>query len=89
MRGADPAARHIAVLNQWDETHSELWCHQPIRLQHEMHKSPGFSMDDLARLIEGYPREHYGLVQTGGRGSSRVWRESEIALGRTSPHEEN
>jgi hypothetical protein len=66
------------IFSQWDETHSELWSRQPIRLEHEMHKSPGFSMDDLARLIEGYPREHYGLVQTGGRGSSRVWREGEI-----------
>ena len=66
------------IFNQWDETHSELWSHQPIRLQHEMHNSPGFSMDDLAKLIEGYPREHYGLVQTGARGSSRLWREGEI-----------
>ena len=29
-------------------------CHHPIRLDHEMHKSPAFSMDDLAKLIEGY-----------------------------------
>ena len=50
-------------LHQWDETHSELWSHQPIRLEHEMHKSPAFSMDDLAELIESYPREHYSLVQ--------------------------
>ena len=51
------------IFTKWDETHSELWSHQPIRLEHEMHKSPAFSMDDLARLIEGYPREHYSLVQ--------------------------
>ena len=35
-------------------------------------------MDDLARLIESYPREHYSLVKTGARGSSRVWREGDI-----------
>ncbi len=35
-------------------------------------------MDDLARLIERYPREHYSLVQTGARGSSRLWREGDI-----------
>jgi hypothetical protein len=29
-------------------------------------------------LIERYPREHYSLVQTGARGSNRVWREGEI-----------
>ena len=65
------------IFTKWDETHSELWSHQPIRLEHEMHKSPAFSMDDLAKLIEGYPREHYSLVQTGAQGASRVWREGD------------
>ena len=37
-----------------------------------------FSMDDLARLIQNYPREHYSLVQTGTRGCKRVWREGDI-----------
>ena len=66
------------IFSKWDETHSELWSHQPIRLEHEMHNSPAFSMDDLAQLIESYPREHYSLVKTGARGSSRVWREGDI-----------
>ncbi|MFB9263616.1 cupin-like domain-containing protein [Bradyrhizobium erythrophlei] len=66
------------VFTNWDDTHSELWSHQPIRLDHSMHQQPAFSMDDLARLIETYPREHYSLVKTGARGASRVWREGEI-----------
>jgi len=66
------------IFERWDETHSELWSHQPIRLDHEMHKSPAFSMDELAQLIESYPREHYSLVKTGAKGSSRVWREGDI-----------
>jgi hypothetical protein len=66
------------IFSHWDETHSQLWNHQPIRLEHEMHTSPAFSMDDLARLIEGYPRQHYSIVQTGARGSSRVWREGDL-----------
>jgi Cupin-like domain len=66
------------IFGKWDETHSQLWSHQPIRLEHEMHKSPAFSMDELAKLIENYPREHYSLVKTGARGSSRVWREGDI-----------
>jgi hypothetical protein len=66
------------IFSTWDETHSELWSHQPIRLEHEMHKSPAFSMDELAQLIESYPREHYSLVKTGAKGSSRVWREGDI-----------
>ena len=66
------------IFSKWDETHSELWTHQPIRLEHEMHTSPAFSIDELAKLIESYPREHYSLVQTGARGASRVWREGDI-----------
>ena len=66
------------IFTKWDETHSDLWSHQPIRLEHEMHKSAAFSMDDLARLIESYPRGQYSLVKTGARGSSRVWREGGI-----------
>lgn len=66
------------IFTRWDETHSALWSHQPIRLEHEMHKSPAFSMDDLATLIENYPRQHYSLVKTGAKGSSRLWREGDI-----------
>ena len=66
------------IFSTWDETHSELWSHQPIRLEHQMHKSPAFSMDELSQLIENYPREYYSLVKTGAKGSSRVWREGDI-----------
>ena len=66
------------VFTNWDDTHSVLWGQQPIELAHQVHKSPLFSADTLAELIERYPREHYSLVQTGARGSSRVWREGEI-----------
>src|SRR5436305_2000233 len=66
------------IFPRWDETHSELWAHQPIRLEHTMHRSPAFSMDDLAKLIEGYPRRHYSLVQTGARGAKKLWREGDI-----------
>jgi hypothetical protein len=66
------------IFKQWDDTHSELWAHQPIRLEHQMHTSPAFAVDELAKLIENYPREHYSLVQTGARGASRVWREGDI-----------
>jgi hypothetical protein len=66
------------VLTNWDDTHSALWGHQPIQLAHEMHKTPLFSREQLARLIENYPREHYSLVKTGARGAERVWREGDI-----------
>jgi len=66
------------IFSTWDETHSELWSHQPIRLEHDMHKLPAFSMDELATLIENYPREHYSLIKTGAKGARRVWREGEF-----------
>ena len=66
------------IFSTWDETHSELWSHQPIRLEHDMHKLPAFSMDELATLIETYPREHYSLIKTGAKGARRVWREGEF-----------
>jgi hypothetical protein len=66
------------VFTNWDHTHSALWGQQPIRLSHELHQSPRFSVEALASLIERYPREHYSLVQTGARGANRVWREGEI-----------
>ena len=66
------------VLTNWDSTHSALWGHQPIRLAHELHNKPLFSMEALAELIQRYPRDGYNLVQTGARGSDRVWREGEI-----------
>jgi hypothetical protein len=66
------------VFTNWDDTHSALWGHHPIQLETEMHKTPLFSRDQLARLIENYPREHYSLVKTGARGADRVWREGDI-----------
>jgi hypothetical protein len=66
------------VFTNWDDTHSVLWGHHPIQLETEMHKTPLFSRDQLARLIESYPREHYSLVKTGARGAGRVWREGDI-----------
>ena len=66
------------IFTEWDETHSDLWGHQPIRLEHDMHNSPAFSREAIEKLIENYPREHYSLVKTGAKGSSRVWREGDI-----------
>jgi hypothetical protein len=66
------------VFPNWDATHSALWGHQPFKLSHELHKSPLFSRDALAELIQHYPREHYSLIQTGPKGGTRVWREGEI-----------
>ncbi|QPF85900.1 hypothetical protein IC762_06235 [Bradyrhizobium genosp. L] len=73
------------IFTNWDDSHTARWSRQPVQLGHTMHQQPAFSMDDLARLIETYPREHYSLIKTGAQGSSRVWREGEI--GRLSGHQ--
>jgi hypothetical protein len=62
------------IFSKWDDTHSVLWGHAPIRLAHDMHKSPLFSTDHLAELIERYPREHYSLMQTSAKDGKRIWR---------------
>lgn len=66
------------IFSNWDDTHSVLWGNAPIRLAHNMHKSPLFSMDHLAQLIENYPREHYSLMQTGVTAGRRIWRHGDI-----------
>ena len=66
------------IFSNWDDTHSVLWGNAPIRLAHNMHKSPLFSMDQLAQLIEHYPREHYSLMQTGVKDGQRIWRQGDI-----------
>ena len=66
------------VFTTWDDTHSVLWGHRPIKLVTDLHRAPLFSTETLATLIERYPREQYSLVQTGARGARRVWREGEI-----------
>ena len=63
-----------AIITKWDDKDSVMWGNEPVNVGHSLHQSPLFSMETLARLIESYPREHYSLVKTGARGSSRVWR---------------
>ena len=66
------------VFTTWNEAHSALWGHQPVRIGHSLHRSPLFQREALARLIETYPREHYSLVHMGARGDRQVWREGDL-----------
>ncbi|MCA6126120.1 hypothetical protein J6500_30135 [Bradyrhizobium sp. WSM 1704] len=67
-----------SIFTDWNDSHTKLWSRRAIRLEHSLHRQQAFAMDDLAALIETYPREHYSLVKTGALGSSRIWREGEI-----------
>jgi hypothetical protein len=70
--GAEP------IFASWNEQARALWPHRPVRMDHTLHRSPLFSEEALAELIEAYPRSHYSLVHMGGRGETRVWREGDI-----------
>ncbi len=67
------------IFEGWQEEHTALWGRCPIRLGHTLHKSPLFSLEGLAELIDAYPREFYMLVHVGGVGDRKLWREGDIA----------
>lgn len=65
-------------LSGWQPHLSDLWSHVPIRLDHRLHADPLFSQDNLAEIIETYPRAHYSLIHMGEVGQHRrFWREGD------------
>jgi hypothetical protein len=66
------------VFPAWNATHSAVWGHQPIRVEHGLHETPLFSMEAIEALVERYPREHYSLIHMGARDERRFWREGDI-----------
>lgn len=70
--------RH-AIFNDWPAAAVAGWAQRPMCLEHRLHNEPLFSLDALGDLIDGYPREHYALVEMGPQGSDRrLWREGDI-----------
>lgn len=68
-----------SIFTDWTADHTARWVSAPLRLSHRLSQHPLYSLDALAELIEGYPREHYALVEMGPQGSSRrLWREGDI-----------
>jgi hypothetical protein len=65
------------IFQNWNETTSRLWGEHPTKLAHGLDRSPLFSMDALAALIDAYPRSGYALVETGGMSDKRLWREGD------------
>jgi hypothetical protein len=67
------------IFTNWTNQHTEAWGKAPLNAQHRLHQHPLFSMEALADLINGYPRQHYSLVHMGPQGSPRkTWREGDI-----------
>jgi hypothetical protein len=64
---------------EWKKASTEGWNEVPMKLQHTLHLNPLFSLEALAKLIEGYPRANYALVETSRGGDGvRHWREGDI-----------
>jgi hypothetical protein len=67
-----------SVFTDWQPNYAADWTTKPLKIQHNLHHVPLFSMDGLAELIDRYPREHYSLVYMGAQGEKRFWREGDI-----------
>ena len=67
------------IFTNWTSDITAKWAKAPLKADHRLDTHPLFSMDALADLIDGYPRQHYALVQMGPQGSARkTWREGDI-----------
>ncbi len=67
------------IFTDWTAETTASWAKAPLRLSHRLSQHPLYSLDALAELIEGYPRQHYALVEMGPQGSNRrLWREGDI-----------
>ncbi len=68
------------IFNNWQPEHSRLWGQIPVVQPHNLHKSPLFTDEALAELIEHYPRADYSLVIPGRRDQDHhhKWREGDI-----------
>ncbi len=68
------------IFDNWKPEHSCLWGKIPVVQQHNLHKSPLFTDEALAELIENYPRADYSLVIPGRQDQEHhhKWREGDI-----------
>jgi hypothetical protein len=66
------------ILTNFSGRDALLWGHQPLKVTHDLGDQALFSRAALARLIETYPREHYGLIAMGGTGDSKLWQEGDL-----------
>lgn len=68
------------LFEQFGQQHSLLWGRQPVRLSHRLHRHELLGEDALARLVEGYPRANYDLLEMApqGTGHLALWREGEL-----------
>jgi hypothetical protein len=67
------------IFTNWTPDLTAKWAKAPLMAKHRLNTHPLFTLDALADLIKGYPRDHYSLVEVGEKGSPRrLWREGDI-----------
>ncbi len=70
---------HDAIFSSWRQTDTALWGNQPISITHRLHESPLFAQEQLAALVESYPRQHYSIIHMGAQGTNHhFWREGDL-----------
>lgn len=68
-----------AIFTKFDEKDAIMWGNEPICIGHNLHQSPLFSNETLAKLIETYPREHYNIFSMGSqKNESWYWRQGDL-----------
>jgi hypothetical protein len=66
------------IFTNWTPDLTAKWGTAPLMAKHGLNKHPLFTLEALADLIKGYPRENYSLVEVGEKGSPRrLWREGD------------
>jgi hypothetical protein len=66
------------ILTSFSGQDALLWGHQPLKVTHDLGDQALFARPALARLIETYPREHYGLIAMGAPRDSKLWQEGDL-----------
>ncbi len=70
------------IVTGWKPHFDKLWSRETLVIEHSLHKSPLFSEDAIAALIEQTPPEHYNLATMGADPLDTRWREG--IVGQTS-----
>ena len=67
------------IITKFDEKDAIMWGNEPVCIGHDLHQSPLFSSDTLAKLIESYPRSLYGIFSMGAQKGDRwYWRQGDL-----------
>lgn len=69
-RDLELVLQHDLIVD-WKEHYKEVYGKQTLLLQNRLHELPVFRPENLARLIEAAPSEHYDFVRPGAIGTRK------------------